>query len=292
VRVFLCLTHTKEHELDDLDNPALPTGDTTAAAGGTANNGAEHDNTQGNPGEGEGAAGGEGKDPAAEVKKEKTPEQREIDRLRRRVDTKTRQLYEARAQSQAPQQRQQQQPPEAGDGDDEPITLTRAELRQQIEAQARQLAPSMKEQHAQVERRQDVVTTLAKEWGQEKFDTISSDLDDAFGGLVDRSGAPKPATDAIFEADDPKAVIEFLSDPDNAAEAERISKMTAVQAGRAIAKLEVTLATEKSKAKPQPSKAAAPLEPPRGAGVPNGMPDPSNTKAYMAWANAQERAQR
>ena len=103
---------------------------------------------------------------------------------------------------------------------------------------------------------------------------------------------PKPATDAIFEADDPKAVIEFLTDPDNADEAERIARLSPLQAGKAIAKLEVKLAEDKAKAKPKASNAPRPIEAVRGGGVPKGMPDPSNTKAYIAWANAQERAVR
>jgi hypothetical protein len=273
----------------DPENNALPTGDTTAAAGETANNGAQHDIDQGNPGDGGGAGDGEGKDPAAETKPGKTTEQREIDRLRRRVDNLTRQKYELRAA--APAAAQQQHQPSQAD-DDEPVTLTRAELNRQIAEQARELAPSMTEQKAEAERRHGVVTSLAKDWGPEKFDTLSAELDEAFGGLVDRSGTPKPATDAIFHADNVKAVIEFLTDPDNADEADRISKMGAVQAGRAIAKLEGKLEADKSKAKPKPSNAPSPLEPARGGGVPTGMPDPSNTKAYMAWANAQERAQR
>lgn len=274
----------------DPNNTALPTGGNPAAAGETVNNGADHELDQGNPGEraGAGEGEGEGKDPAGEAKKEKSPEEREIARLRRRVDNLTRRTYELKAS--APAAAPQQQANQADD--DEPVTLTRAEMQKHIAEQAKQLAPSMREQHAEIERRQGVVESLAKDWGQEKFDTLASELDEAFGGLTDRSGTPKAATDAIFHADDVKAVIEYLTDPDNADEADRISKMTAVQAGRAIAKLEGKLETEKSKAKPKPSNAPQPLEPARGGGVPNGMPDPSNTKAYIAWANAQERAQR
>lgn len=268
------------------EDTALPTGGAPAAAGETANNAGTPGTEQVNPGAGDGE--GEGKEPGAEAKKEKTQEQREIDRLRRRVDNLTRQKYELRAA--VPAAAPQQQPSQADD--DEPVTLTRAELQRQIAEQARQLAPTMTEQQAEVERRHGVVQSLAKDWGSEKFDTLSAELDEAFGGLVDRSGTPKPATDAIFHADDVKAVIEYLTDPDNADEADRISKMTAVQAGRAIAKLEGKLEVEKTKAKPKPSNAPSPLEPARGGGVPNGMPDPSNTKAYIAWANAQERAQR
>jgi len=278
--------------LDPVEN-ALPTGGNTAAAGDTTNNGAEHNIDQVNLGDGTatGADSGEGdgKEQAAGAKKEKTPEQREIDRLRRRVDNLTRQKYELRAA--APAAAQQQQQNDQGD-DDEPVTLTRAELQRHIAEQAKQLAPTMTEQQAEGERRHAVVTTLAKEWGQDKFDTLSAELDEAFDGLVDRRGTPKPATDAIFHADNPKAVIEYLADPDNADEAASLSRMNALQAGRAIARLEHKLEAEKSKAKPKPSNAPAPLEPARGSGVANGMPDPSNTKAYIAWANAQDRAQR
>ena len=110
--------------------------------------------------------------------------------------------------------------------------------------------------------------------------------------MIDRSGRPTPVVEAIFAADEPKAVIEYLIDPDNADHADRIARMSAVQAGREISRLEDKLAAAKTKAKPQPSKAAVPLEAVKGGGVPKGMPDPSNTKAYIEWANARERAAR
>ena len=240
------------------------------------------------------AGAGDAADTETKVKPEKTQEQREIDRLRRRLDNKTRQVYELRAQTPAQQQQQQQQQQQSGqDGDDdEPVTMTRAEMQRQIAEQAQKLAPSMSEQRAEVQRRQGIVQSLSKEWGVEKFEAVSADLEDVLGGLIDRSGKPTPATDAIFCADNPKVVIEYLTDPDNADEAERISKMTAVQAGRAIGKLEDKLEAEKSKAKPKPSKAPSPIEPARGGGVPAGMPNPSDTKAYVAWANAQDKAAR
>lgn len=222
-------------------------------------------------------------------KPEKTEAEREIARLRRRVDNLTRQKYELRANMREPAQEHQRTTEE---DDSEHVTFTKAELQRYVAEQAKQLAPAMNQQQAEIERRQGVVASLAKDWGQEKFDNLAAELDEAFGGLADRSGNPKAATEAIFNADDPKAVIEYLADPDNAEEAERISKLPPIQAGRAIAKLEVKLEEARSKAKPKPSNAARPIEPARGGGVPNGMPDPSNTKAYIAWANAQERAAR
>jgi hypothetical protein len=127
--------------------------------------------------------------------------------------------------------------------------------------------------------------------GKEEFDAKASDLDDAFGGLVDRSGRPKPATDAIFDADDVKGVIEYLTDPDNAQEAERIANLPATRAGREIARIEAKLAEAKKAAKPKPSAAAKPIEAVKGGGVPTGMPDPvKNPKGYIRWANQQDHA--
>lgn len=269
---------------------ALPAAGTPAEASGQPN--AEHldattqnaDHVDGQ--EGDGTQG-------EKAKPEKTAEQREIERLRRGIDRKTRQLAEARAQSQQGQDLRQpgnrEQNPAQQD-DDEPLTLSRSELQQRIEQEARKLAPTFKQQHDEIEHRRGVVSSLAKEWGQEKFDAYASDLDDAFGGLADRSGRPKPATDAIFESDEPKALIEYLADPDNATEAENIGRMSAVQAGRAIAKLEARLAAAKASAKPQRSNAAEPVETVRGQGATSSnAPNPADTKAYIKWANEQDR---
>lgn len=267
---------------------ALPTGEAAPAAAeageqaqntqAAAEQTTEQQEQQAKP-EGE----GEQKEPP---KKEKTAEQREIERLRRRVDNLTRQKYELRAGQPAQQQEKTQ------GSEDEPVTLSRAELQKLIAEQAKELAPTISEQRAEIERRQGIVKSLAKTWGQEEFDAKASDLDEAFGGLSDASGRPKPATDAIFDADDPKAVIEYLTDPDNADEAERIARLPATRAGREIARIEAKLEAAKKAAKPQPSKAAQPLNPVKGAGVATGAPDPSNTKAWIAWANEQEKAAR
>jgi hypothetical protein len=231
-------------------------------------------------------AGAENADPDAKAKPEKTADQREIDRLRRGIDRRTRQLSDARAQLAHPRQ---PEPQHQHADDSEPLSLTRAEIKEMVTAEAQKLAPTLREEAAEVERRQGVVQSLAKAWGQERFDEVASDLDDVFGGLVDRSGRPKPAIEAVFESDSPAEVIEWLTDPDNVDEAERISRLSAAQAGRAIAKLEVTLAASKARTKPQPSKVPAPLEAVRGQGSVTGAPDPSNTKAWIQWRNEQER---
>jgi hypothetical protein len=232
-------------------------------------------------------------DEAKEAKPEKTPEQREVERLRRKIDRLVRQREELRARVPEPQELRQQnidginrQPQD----DSEPLSLSRAELQRLVNEEAKKLAPTIKQQQAEIEHRKGVIQTLAKTWGQEKFDTLAADLDDTFGGLADANGRPKPATDAIFEADDPAAVIEFLTDPDNAETAESIARMNDRQAGRAIAKLEAQIAAKKATGKPQASKAPAPLEALLGAGKSESAgPDPSDTKAWIRWRNEQER---
>lgn len=229
---------------------------------------------------------------AKEAKPEKTPEQREIDRMRRKIDRLVRQREELRARVPNPQDLRA---PAIGDtnrqpqDDSEPVSLSRADLQRLVKEEAAKLAPTIKQQEAEIEHRQTVIQSLAKTWGQEKFDTLAADLDDSFGGLADASGRPKPATEAIFEADDPAALIEFLADPDNADRAEAIGRMNPLQAGRAIAKLETELAAKKAESKPQPSKAPRPVEALRGGGTSNTAPDPADTKAWMKWANEQER---
>lgn len=238
--------------------------------------------TEGSEGEGEPA------------KKEKTPEERELQRMRRALDKRTRQLYELRAQ--VPSQTTVTPEQSAGttsatQADDEPVTLSRAELAQRIKQEAEKLAPTIRSQQAEMEHRKGVVDGLAKEWGQEKFNAMASELDDVFGGLAGADGRPKAATDAIFESDAPKALIEYLTDPDNADEAEELAGASAVKAGRIVAKLEAKLAL--TKAAPQRSNAPSPIEPLKGGGKStSSMPDPANTKAYMKWANEQERGRR
>lgn len=226
-----------------------------------------------------------------EAKPEKTPAERELERTRRKLDRVIRQREEFRAQ--LGQHSPVQQPVRGGttpatQAEDEPVTLSRAELEARIKEEAQKLAPTIRQQQAEFERRQGIVSSLEKGWGQEKFDAHTAELDEAFGGLVDASGKPKPATDAIFESDTPKALIEYLTDPDNADEAEALGRMSASKAGRAIAKIEAKLSTKKAEAKPQPSNAPTPIEGARGGGKINGMPDPANTKAWIAWSNKQE----
>ena len=201
--------------------------------------------------------------PEGEAKPEKTPEQREIERMRRKIDRLVRQREELRARVPGDlRERPIGGTNEEPQGDSDQLTLSRAQIQELIKAEAARLAPKLNEERAVIEHRQKVVSNLAKSWGQEKFDSLAAELEDTFGGLADARGQPKPATDAIFEAGDPKAVIEYLTDPEHSEEAEAIGRMNAVKAGMAIARIESRLKTSK----PQASNAPKPLEAVRGQG--------------------------
>lgn len=273
----------------DLETTALPGADTSAEAGGQ-DTALPESQTEGQQ-QDEGSAP-EGQPP----KKEKTPEEREIARLRRRVDNLTRKRYELESRVTRTDVASTRQGIESQTADqpaeDEPVQLSRRELQELIDKRAQELAPTITQAKAEIERRRETIEKLATTWGQEKFDALAADLDDAFGGLADQHGKPKAATDAIFEADNPQALIEFLADPENAAEAQSIARMSPIQAGRAIARLETKLSAKASEDKPKPSNAPRPLESERARGSLNTAPDPSDTKAWMKWANEQERGKR
>jgi hypothetical protein len=227
VRVFLCLSNLKEPELGPRSHRIANRRKRRGRRASKTRCCRRH-RTTGRAAGGPGSLQARRRERRAERARQegKDPEQREIDRLRRRVDNLTRQKYDAAAQ--LPKRQAQPAATDTQGSDDEPVTLSRAEIDRMVAERAEKLAPAVTEQRAVIEHRQGVVK-LAKEWGQEEFDAKASELDDVFGGLKDAQGRPKPATDAIFEADDPKAVIEYLTDPDNADEAERIARLPALR---------------------------------------------------------------
>jgi len=262
---------------------ATPPADTPAEASGQPETADQLAATPETPAEGEGEGQDDGEQ--AKAKPEKTPEQRELERARRKIDRLTKQKYELLNQV----QNRASQPQGAGaefdaGAHDDVVTLSRADFERQIREEAERLAPTLQQQRSVEEQRRTVVQNLAQTWGQERFDEVAADLDDALGGLADASGKPKPATEAIFEAENPAALIEYLADPDNAEQAARLASMSAVKAGIEIAKLEAKLAAKREEAKPKRSQVPPPIEGVRGQGTPS-QSVPTEMKAYMKWAN-------
>lgn len=202
-------------------------------------------------------------------KPQKTAEQREIERMRRRIDrlTRTRYELEARLQSSPVRGYESQRGPDDNQAQAEaPISLTREQLQRIVAEQAQRLVPQYEEQRTVQAKRERTVAELGKAWGAEKFDAIAADLDEVVGGLRDSRGQPKPIADAIFESENPRGVIEYLTDPDHADEAESLARMNHAQAGLAIGRIEARLEAQAAAARPAPSNAPKPLEPLRSQG--------------------------
>lgn len=215
-----------------------------------------------------------------------SPQERELRRLRKNEARLLRQRAQALAELDQYRQQVAYTSPKTSDttpaaDDDQPVTLTRAQIRQLATEEAKRIAPTLQQEEAAEKQRRGVVDGLAEKWGQERFDALARDLDSAFDGLRSTQGKPKPAVDVIFESDMPADLIEYLADPENADEAEALARMNDRQAARAVVKLEAKLqakaAEAKAKAKPQASSAAPPLEAPRSSGTTAAMPSDSDS---------------
>lgn len=215
----------------------------------------------------------EGEEKKDEPKKPKEWWEKELERKQRRIDNLTKRLYQAAPLAQ--DSIKAHNPPDQDDSDE--LRLSRSELQKLIDQRAAEVAPTIAKQQAEIESRRRVVEKLSQSWGQEKFDALAADLDDALGGLADRRGQPKPVALALFRAKEPAALIEHLADPENAADAEALASLSdPVDIGFAVAELSSRIAAKKAEEKPQRSKAPQPVEPIRAAAAVTAMPSDSD----------------
>lgn len=140
-------------------------------------------------------------------------------------------------------------------GDSGNLSLSRADLDRLIEERARKLAPTIKEQADVIEQRSQSAKALREELGPERFAELTDELSDVL---------PAEAQLLVLETDAPKALLEYLTDPENEAEAKRIGKMSPHQQGLRIGMLAAQLKARRTR--PQPSNAPAPLEPVKSQG--------------------------
>lgn len=222
-------------------------------------------------------------DKPEDKKPEKTPEQKAIEKLERKLGRVIGQREEARAEREhlrqqiaALQSRSIDGTNQQSESDSEHLTLTKAQLRQMVEAEAKKLAPTIKGEAESAKHAREVVSGLVKAWGQEAFQERTNELAE----VLDPSKQM-----LVLDTDDPAALIEYLTDEDNAEEAEAIGKMPIGRAGYALAKIAAKIEASKATTKPKASKAPQPLEAIRGNG---GKTDsaPTDIRAYMKWANA------
>lgn len=191
-----------------------------------------------------------------------------------------REATERLASQNAPQQQRQPandgKPSRAQFGDDEGYidALTEWKLEQ-------------RDKQAEQTRQQDQHRTMVKKTEEiyAKAEKLSGFDREAFDELP----LTKPIVAALVESDAPEQLMHYMAA--NPAEVERIAALSTARQGVELGKLEVKLA-ELAKAPPPRSKAPPALGSTKGQSGASSMPDPSDTKAYIAWANAQDRAAR
>ena len=214
-----------------------------------------------------------------EDKPERHPLEKELAKERRRISRLVEQREISRAEAQQLRAELERLRPNlqntgtgdktSADEDPDTIRIPRAELPK--------LAERLKSEAAQREDLQKAATGMRKALG------------DDFQRVTDELAEVLPSADlqfAVAASEAPAELARYLTDPDNADEAERITRMSPLQAGRAIARIEAKLAAQPDK--PQPSKAPKPVEPVRGSGTAPGSA-PTSMEQYMAWANKQYR---
>ena len=98
---------------------------------------------------------------------------------------------------------------------------------------------------------------------------------------------------AVLDADDPAALLKYLTDPENADEAEEIGRLGDIAAGKRLARIEATLAAAPKTPAKQISKVPAPIESIRGQGRPaTGLSDEISADEWRKRRTAEVQARR
>lgn len=142
-----------------------------------------------------------------------------------------------------------------------------------------------REQRATQAKQQEQQQTLAKKTEDiyAKAEKLPGFDRDAFDELP----LTRPIVEALVDSEAPEKLMHYLAA--NPAEVERIAKLSPARQAAELGKLEAKATETKP---PQRSNAPPALGSVKGAASSNPMPDPSDTKAYVKWANEQERASR
>lgn len=204
--------------------------------------------------------------PEGEQKPEKHPLEKELAKERRRISRLVEQREISRAEAaQLRAELERLRSPDlqntrtddknSADDESDVVRIPRAELPKLLEK-----AQSEAQQRESLRK---AASEMRKALGDD-FQRVTDELAEVFDADLQF---------AVAASEAPAELARYLTDPDNADEAERISRMTPLQAGRAIAKIEAKLAAKPEK--PQPSKAPKPVEPVRGGG---GAIEPDTSK--------------
>jgi hypothetical protein len=216
-------------------------------------------------------------------KPQKTPEQIELDRLRRQLTKRDRTQGAMHQRLQALeselQQTRQAKPPT---DTDEPITPER--IKKFVEEEATRRAESIAAERLQQQQVQQTVQAILKEGkALEGFDESVKTVHEEVPLFDEKTGKPSALFEAISECDAPAKVLHYLGqNPDVAGE---LDGLTPTRLGRRLEAIERDMAAA---AKPKTSSAPKPLTPvkPQGAA---GIPSPTDTEAWIKWRNDQTR---
>lgn len=201
-------------------------------------------------------------------KAEKTPEQKELERLRRQL-TKAQRVngklsVEAQQAKEALSRFQQPEAEQEGKRDIDPVELAR--------------------EIATIERVAEKSNAIADKgvaaFGKEAFGQAVAAIVEEAGPLFDQKGKPTTIGEAILDSDEPEKLIKFLGDnPELASELQGLSPL---QLGRRIERFETQM-----KAKPKPvSRAPDPARPINAQRSTNNLADLSMDE-YIAARKAQ-----
>jgi hypothetical protein len=208
----------------------------------------------------------------------KTPEQIEVERLRRALTKRDRtqgQMHQEREQlrSELEQLRQRQPAPQAEPTQAQPVD------RQVQEREVLSLAEKIAEQRAFAAKCNTVADAGKKEFPD--FTEALNTLIEEAGPLVLPTGNATPLGEQVLDSDDPAKLIQYLGKhPEIAAELDGLS------AGRIARKL--ALIEQQMDAKPKTSAAPKPLEPVSGkASAPTGYHKDMTDAQFAKWRQAQ-----
>jgi hypothetical protein len=212
-----------------------------------------------------------GQEPVSEEQRaEKSPEQRELERLRRQLTKRDRTQGKLHQELQQARERLSQleisEPREEPRQSVDPVVLAREiALVEKVAEKSNQIAKDG------TKRFPDFMETIA---------VIAEEL----GPLFDQRGRPAPVMEAVLDAEKPADLLHFLGkNPDLAAELEGL---TPAQLGRRVARLETQMAEQ---AKPKTSSAPKPLEPVRGGASDSELRSDLSTEEWMRRREAQLR---
>lgn len=243
------------------------------AAGETASTESEVVNqTESNQPEGTAPKGVEGEQ-QAEPKAEKTFTQAEVDAVAQKVRAKERRRVERELSARPVEPKPLVEPNRESFRTDDEFDSAKFDFH--VQKTAAEMV-QRKSEEARIASRHESFTQKVEEFAEEHPDyedvTLNKDLQ-----------INQTMVDFIMEDEVGHKVAYHLGK--NPEQAAKISRLSPIKAIEAMVELKRELTKKQA---PSVSNAPAPISPVGSTGKSSGMPDPSNTKAYIAWANKQE----